>query len=193
MSSTQNITVKNITLTPATLLWNPLHDVWKSLEKSHSILRAKRATFTIGQKWSIWRIIDNLNVRSNSITRQVNFSRTKISGQCQKRKLQMRHFGWFLNNVPLFKISEWEKNRISSSIKPSTLCPNSIWDQNFKRVFGQKILFWHSVCSLLVVKSSYSLTHQLPEYRTEPHRKKCKISYESELQHFKIWPRMTHD
>ena len=119
MSSTQNITVKNITLTPATLLWNPLHDVWKSLEKSHSILRAKRAAFTIGQKWSIWRIIDNLNVRSNSITRQVNFSRTKISGQCQKRKLQMRHFGWFLNNVPLFKISEWEKNRIPSSIKPS--------------------------------------------------------------------------
>ena len=134
-------------------------------------------------------------VRSNSITRQVNFYRTKISGQCnvKKRKLLMRHFGWFSNDVPHFKISKWEKNRISSFIKPSTICPNSIWDPNFKRVFGQKILFWHSVCSLLVVKSSYSLTHQLPEYRTEPHRKKCKISYESELQHFKIWPRMTHD
>ena len=175
MSSTQNITVKNITLTPATLLWNPLHDVWKSLEKSHSILRAKRATFTIGQKWSIWRIIDNLNVRSNSITRQVNFNRTKISGQCnvKKRKLLMRHFGWFSNDVPHFKISKWEKNRISSFIKPSTICPNSIWDPNFKRVFGQKILFWHSVCSLLVVKSSYSLTHQLPEWvpnRTPPQK-----------------------
>ena len=46
-------------------------------KKSHSTLRAKRATFT-----------------SNSVTRQVTFNRTKISGKCQNWKIQMRYFEW---------------------------------------------------------------------------------------------------
>ena len=39
------------------------------------------------------------SLRSNSVTRQVSFNRTKIGGKCQNAKIQMRHFGWFSNNV----------------------------------------------------------------------------------------------
>ena len=39
------------------------------------------------------------SLRSNSVTRQVSFNRTKIGGKWQNSKIQMRHFEWFLNNV----------------------------------------------------------------------------------------------
>ena len=52
-----------------------VHRVWKWHKKFHLTLRAKRATFT-----------------SNSVTRQVNFNRTKIGGKCRILKIQMRHF-----------------------------------------------------------------------------------------------------
>ena len=35
------------------------------------------------------------SLRSNSVTRQVNFNRAKIDGKCQNSKLQIRHFEWF--------------------------------------------------------------------------------------------------
>ena len=38
-------------------------------------------------------------LRSNSVTRQVNFNGTKIGGKCQNLKIQMRHFEEFSNNV----------------------------------------------------------------------------------------------
>ena len=40
--------------------------------------------------WSLW---------SNSVARQVNFNRTKISEKCQNLEVQMRQFCWFSNNV----------------------------------------------------------------------------------------------
>ena len=42
----------------------------------------------------------SLILLSNSVTRQVNFDRTKIGGKCQNSKIQIRHFGWFSNTVP---------------------------------------------------------------------------------------------
>ena len=39
------------------------------------------------------------SLRSNSVTRQVSFYRTKIGGKCQNSKIQMRHFEWFSNTV----------------------------------------------------------------------------------------------
>ena len=39
------------------------------------------------------------SLRSNSVTRQVSFSRTKIGGKCQNWAIQMGHFGWFSNTV----------------------------------------------------------------------------------------------
>ena len=69
-----------------------LHGVWKSQTKSHSTLRAKRAMLTFwinkskfkmptivyfGEFLKIW------SLRSNSVTKQVTFNRTKIGGTCQ--------------------------------------------------------------------------------------------------------------
>ena len=75
-----------------------IHNVWKSEKKYHSILGAKRATFTfwgakivhMGECWSLW---------SNSVTRQVNCYRTIIGGKCKLWKIQMRHLEWFSNTV----------------------------------------------------------------------------------------------
>ena len=43
--------------------------------------------------------LKNWSLRSNSVTRQVNFKRTKFGGKCQNWIFQMRHFGWFSNTV----------------------------------------------------------------------------------------------
>ena len=77
-----------------------VHGVWKSQEKSHLTLRAKRAMFTFWVDKSSLKmpILANLcdflktwsSLWSNSVNRQV--SRTKISGKCQNSKIQMRHF-----------------------------------------------------------------------------------------------------
>ena len=68
------------------------HGVWKSQKKSHSTLRAKRATFTfwMDKSWlkmpKVVHFVEFLktwSLRSNSVTRQVSFNRTKIGGKCQ--------------------------------------------------------------------------------------------------------------
>ena len=49
------------------------------------------------------------SLRSNSVTRQVNFNRKKIGGNCQNWKFQMRHFGcapWSeFQGVPYYLLS----------------------------------------------------------------------------------------
>ena len=44
------------------------------------------------------------SLRSNSVTRQVSFNKTKVGGKCQNWKTQMRHFGWFSNTVHVYLI-----------------------------------------------------------------------------------------
>ena len=87
-----------------------LHGVWKSQKKYHSTLRAKRATFTfwVDESWLkmpkmvyFGEFLKTWSLRSNSVTRQVTFNRTKIGGKCQNCKIQMRHLGWF------FKYFSW--------------------------------------------------------------------------------------
>ena len=76
---------KKIRRFPASIL----HSVWKSEKKSHSVLRAKRATFTFWvdksslkcQKWWIWRVFENMKLPFNSVTRRVNCKRTKVGGK----------------------------------------------------------------------------------------------------------------
>ena len=46
-----------------------------------------------GEFLKIW------SFRSNSVTRQINFKRTKNGEKCQNWKTQMRHIGWFLNTL----------------------------------------------------------------------------------------------
>ena len=42
------------------------------------------------------------SLRSNRVTRQVSFNRSKIGGKCQNWKIQIRHSRWFSNTVPLY-------------------------------------------------------------------------------------------
>ena len=44
------------------------------------------------------------SLRSNSVTRQVSFNKTKVGGKCQNWKTQMWHFGWFSNTVHVYLI-----------------------------------------------------------------------------------------
>ena len=69
-----------------------IHGVWKSQKKSHSTLRAKRATFTfwVDKSWlkvprmvHFGEFLKNWSLQSNSVTRQVSFNRKKIDGKCQ--------------------------------------------------------------------------------------------------------------
>ena len=46
-----------------------------------------------GEFLKIW------SLRSNSVTRQVSFYRTKSGGKCQNTKIKMPHFEWFSNTV----------------------------------------------------------------------------------------------
>ena len=64
-----------------------LHGVWKSQKKSHSTLRVKRATFTfwVDKSWlkmpkmvHFGEFLKTRCLRSNSVTRQVSFIRTKM-------------------------------------------------------------------------------------------------------------------
>ena len=68
------------------------HGVWKSQEKSHSTLRAKRATFTFWVDKSSLKMpkmvqfgefLKTCSLRSNRVTRQVSFNRSKIGEKCQ--------------------------------------------------------------------------------------------------------------
>ena len=46
-----------------------------------------------GEFLTIW------SLRSNSVTRQATFKKTKIGRKRQNWKIKMRHFGWFSNTV----------------------------------------------------------------------------------------------
>ena len=85
--------------------------------ENHRTLRAKRAAFTfwLDKNWlempkivNFGEFLKTWNMRSNSVTRQVNFNRTKISGKCKNWKTQMWHFDWFSNTVSL-KMSHFTK------------------------------------------------------------------------------------
>ena len=78
-----------------------LHNVWKSQKKSHSTWRAKRATFAfLAYKSSLKmpkivnfdEFLKSWSLRSNSVTRQVNFNWTKIGRKCQIQKLKNAPF-----------------------------------------------------------------------------------------------------
>ena len=79
------------------------HGVWKSQKNSHSLLRAEACGQTV------------------FITRQVSFYISKLVENAKiKKKIQMRHFIWFSNNVSVMKIMKIQS-----------------------RVFGQKVKIWN--------------------------------------------------
>ena len=84
------------------------HSVWSAQKKSHSTLRAKRATFTfwVNKSWlkmpkmvHFGEFLYTGSLRSNRVTREVSCNRSKNGGKCQNWKVQMLHFGWLSNIV----------------------------------------------------------------------------------------------
>ena len=77
-----------------------MHGVWKSQKKSHSILRAKQKLIKHIKK----KFMKTWSLQSNRVTRYVNFNWTKIGGNCQNWKTQIRvnfkHCVW--NTYPGF-------------------------------------------------------------------------------------------
>ena len=81
--------------------------------------------------------------RSNSVTRQVSFNRTKIGGKCQNSKIRIRHFEYFLNTVSLVKVNNHEiviqqsqhsRQCTAKQVVDSILnCP--FYDSKWKRTF----------------------------------------------------------
>ena len=74
----------------------------KIVEKCHN----SKATFWVDKSSlkkpkmvNFGKVLKTWSLQSNSVTRQVTLNRTKIGGKCQNWKYQMRHFGWFSNNV----------------------------------------------------------------------------------------------
>ena len=64
-----------------------------------------------------YTVFENLRksrVWSNSDTRQVNFNRTKIGGNCQNWKFQLRHFKWFYKQ---FVAQKFFKRILSAKIQ----------------------------------------------------------------------------
>ena len=90
------------------------------------------------------------SLRSNSVTRQVSFNRTKIGGKCQNSKNQMRHFWQFSNSVlgaqTSFRLSAILKfvwsSRIFDFLHLGNCCKLSPYTTNKKTSFQlQKIEF----------------------------------------------------
>ena len=86
-----------------TLSFEKYHGVWKSQKKSHSTFYVYNLN---GQKFikmpKMFHFVEFLKTRrllSNSVTRQVNLNRTKMSAKFQNWKVQMWHFRWFSNKV----------------------------------------------------------------------------------------------
>ena len=115
------------------------------------------------------------SLRSNSVTRQVSFNRTKIDGKCQNSKIEMRHFGWFSNTVPKDRVSETFQNDKKKSkhfpisvLRTSTENANcSLPSQTFHACFWNKFNLWNPTLS------SCSTTKRFSNYKTFKHNKKC--------------------
>ena len=91
-----------------------MHGVWKSQKKSHSTLQAKRPTFTFWVDKSSLKmpemvhfgeLLKTWSLRSNSVTRQNSFSRTKIGGKWQNSKFKCDILSNFQTMCECVKIS----------------------------------------------------------------------------------------
>ena len=79
------------------------------------------------------------SLRSNSVTRQVSFNRSKIGGKYQNWKIPMRHFGWFSNTVRLLSYLWFVLERATHSISSKRKCN---WQQWFIFRKYSKSRFW---------------------------------------------------
>ena len=94
-----------------------VHSVWKSHKKSHSTLRAKRATFPFrikNAKMFHFGEFFKLDVFGQTVLpdRLIQIGQ-KLVKSTKNLKIQMRHFGWFSNTV-LMKYWEFWIAKVSS-------------------------------------------------------------------------------
>ena len=80
--------------------------------------------------------LENLRLKLNSVSRQVTFKRTKISGKCQNSKIQIRHF-WLLQTMfylrlVIYKLITKMSHLNFGLIHNLCLSGNTVWTQAFK-------------------------------------------------------------
>ena len=103
------------------------------LTEQKFIKKAKNGQFGDFLKdWSLW---------TNSVTRLVNFRRTKIDVKCQSSKIKMRHF-WCFSNRSYFKIywKYWKRKKLREKMCYFPLCcvrigPKSNHQQSLSPIF----------------------------------------------------------
>ena len=94
------------------------------------------------------------SLRSNSVTRQVSFDRTKIGGKCQNSNFQKRHLELFSNNVVCF----WHSllQRFDIEVKLIWLLKLSLTVRVMLFVLGS--LWTNSSESLMMMTLTYAAT-----------------------------------
>ena len=88
---------------------NLTYSVWKISQKVSFnfaseasyvyILSGQKSLFEMPKMVNFDEFLKIWSLRSNSVTRQMSFDRTKIGWKCRNLKIKMRYFGWFSNIV----------------------------------------------------------------------------------------------
>ena len=136
-----------------------LHSVWKSPKKSHSTLRAKRATFTFWVDQSLLKMPKMANLKSwslwsNSVTRQVNFDRTKL--------VENAKIGKFECDI----LSNWLDVELVLNFNAYPTMHNNAWERQFDIID----IFWVVNCfsKSEYVKMWYLIVKQRPWRNKRP-------------------------
>ena len=163
------------------------HGVWKSQKKSHSSLRAKRATFTFWMDKSSWNkpkmvhfneFLKTWSLRSNSVTREVPINRTKIDRKCQNGKNSNETF-WVIckhcvsiemNGIFYHAFMNFKKRRWQSF--PYCVPYSSIVFENFP-----KYLIWVTAFSPIFVQSKLACLVTLFDRKIQVFKKLAKIDH----------------
>ena len=117
----------------------------KSLIFQHWYLLANNLLFEWAknaENGQFGEFVKNWSLRSNSVTRQVNFNWEKIGGKYQNSKIQMRQFWLFSKTFgPKIQISTWEKFELGTKIR---LLPQCVLIKNDMKCISNfsKIQFW---------------------------------------------------
>ena len=140
-----------------------LHNKWTKV-----IQNAKTGQFD--------EILKTWSLRLDSVTRQVNFNRTKIGGKCQHSKIQMRQFQKYSNYVLVPNLERfWREN--------SNFVLNSdSYKKSIKRVFliissfssilqsgakQRKVLFWWEIGTQSINAPKVFSTHSFLKFVTQ--------------------------
>ena len=116
------------------------------------------------QKWWIFAsFLKNWSLRSNSVTSQVTFNRTKIGGKCPNWNIEMRHFEWFSNIVERW-VAVCDPPKLDSRFSSLFCC--CCWT-NYDRETTPPLPS-HVQCTLFIVSSDHLCTFNKERCYTKP-------------------------